>query len=355
MATPQMAADMSKAELLDFLLLPSFSLKETPSTVSGRGVGLDAVHATVRQLNGTVQLDTEQGKGFRMQVTLPLSQSIVRAVVFDVAGEAYAIPISKIGRVMKISAGDIQSLEGRQFFTFGNERIGLVSTARLLQLGEEDVHAGELPVIVIGTARQRYALAVDIIRGERNLAVQPLEPLFGKMRDVSAAALLDDGSPVLILDVPDMLVSIANLSGRGELHRVGGIGETGTKPAKRILVVDDSLTVREMERKLLSARGFEVNVAVDGLDGWNAVRAGGYDLVITDIDMPRMDGIELVTLIKKDAKLGNLPVMIVSYKDRPEDRSRGLEAGADYYLTKGSFHDESLLEAVVDLIGESGI
>jgi two-component system sensor histidine kinase and response regulator WspE len=175
------------------------------------------------------------------------------------------------------------------------------------------------------------------------------------MRDVSAAALLDDGSPVLILDVPDMLVSIANLSGRGELHRVGGIGEAGRKPAKRILVVDDSLTVREMERKLLSARGFEVNVAVDGLDGWNAVRAGSYDLVITDIDMPRMDGIELVTLIKKDAKLGNLPVMIVSYKDRPEDRSRGLEAGADYYLTKGSFHDESLLEAVVDLIGESGI
>jgi two-component system sensor histidine kinase and response regulator WspE len=153
--------------------------------------------------------------------------------------------------------------------------------------------------------------------------------------------------------VPDMLVSIENLSGRGELHRVGGIGDAGKKPAKRILVVDDSLTVREMERKLLAARGFDVSVAVDGMDGWNAVRSGSYDLVITDIDMPRMDGIELVTLIKKDARLGNLPVMIVSYKDRPEDRSRGIDAGADYYLTKGSFHDETLLEAVLDLIGES--
>jgi two-component system sensor histidine kinase and response regulator WspE len=353
MAPPQMAAEMSKAELLDFLLLPSFSLKETASTVSGRGVGLDAVHATVRQLNGTVRLDTDSGKGFCIQITLPLSQSIVRAVVFEVAGEAYAIPISKIERVMRLPADAIQSLEGRQFFALGNEHVGLISTSRLLQLGEEKMHAGELPVIVIGTAPRRYALAVDAIRGEQSLAVQPLEPVFGKMRDVSAAALLDDGAPVLILDVPDMLVSIENLSGRGELHRVGGIGDAGKKPAKRILVVDDSLTVREMERKLLAARGFDVSVAVDGMDGWNAVRSGSYDLVITDIDMPRMDGIELVTLIKKDARLGNLPVMIVSYKDRPEDRSRGIDAGADYYLTKGSFHDETLLEAVLDLIGES--
>ena len=116
--------------------------------------------------------------------------------------------------------------------------------------------------------------------------------------------------------------------------------------------MDDSLTVRELERKLLASRGYAADVAVDGMDGWNAVRTGHYDLVITDVDMPRMDGIELATLIKKDPLLKSLPVMIVSYKDRDEDRLRGLEAGADYYLTKGSFHDETLLQAVVDLIGE---
>ena len=118
-------------------------------------------------------------------------------------------------------------------------------------------------------------------------------------------------------------------------------------------MVDDSLTVREMERKLLLARGFDVDVAIDGIDGWNVVRSGEYDLVITDVDMPRMDGIELVSLIKKDLHLHKLPVMIVSYKDRPEDRARGLSAGADYYLTKGSFHDETLLDAVADLIGDA--
>ena len=122
---------------------------------------------------------------------------------------------------------------------------------------------------------------------------------------------------------------------------------------KRVLVVDDSLTVRELERKLLGNRGYDVEVAVDGMDGWNAVRTGLFDLVVTDIDMPRMDGIELVTLMKRDPHMQSLPVMIVSYKDREEDRQRGLEAGADYYVTKGSFHDETLLQAVVDLIGEA--
>lgn len=110
--------------------------------------------------------------------------------------------------------------------------------------------------------------------------------------------------------------------------------------------------MRELERKLLDHHGFEVEVAVDGMDGWNAVRSNSFDLVVTDVDMPRMDGIELVTLIKRDPNLRNLPVMIVSYKDREEDRRRGLDAGADYYLTKGSFHDETLIHAVVDLIGE---
>jgi two-component system sensor histidine kinase and response regulator WspE len=118
-----------------------------------------------------------------------------------------------------------------------------------------------------------------------------------------------------------------------------------------VLVVDDSLTVRELERKLLVGGGYTVDVAVDGMDGWNAARAGNYDLVVTDVDMPRLDGIELLKLIRLDHRLKSLPVMIVSYKDRPEDRTMGMEAGADYYLTKASFHDETLLRVVRDLIG----
>ncbi|HBO78022.1 MAG TPA: hybrid sensor histidine kinase/response regulator, partial [Cupriavidus sp.] len=140
--------------------------------------------------------------------------------------------------------------------------------------------------------------------------------------------------------------------GRIERVRHGGEETTQTR-RKRVLVVDDSLTVRELERKLLSGRGYDVAVAVDGMDGWNVLRAESFDLVITDVDMPRMDGIELVSRIRSDARLTHLPVMIVSYKDREQDRERGLQAGADYYLAKGSFHDTALLDAVRDLIGEA--
>ncbi|KAG0929178.1 hypothetical protein G6F31_017445 [Rhizopus arrhizus] len=169
-----------------------------------------------------------------------------------------------------------------------------------------------------------------------------------------AGALMDDGTPLLILDVEDMLLSVQKLIEGGRLTRVDGGGAVvQARRRKRVLVVDDSLTVRELERKLLLNRGFEVAVAVDGMDGWNMLRGEDFDLVVTDVDMPRMDGIELVSRIKADARLQSLPVMVVSYKDREEDRRRGLDAGADYYLAKGSFHDDALLDAVEDLIGKA--
>jgi two-component system sensor histidine kinase and response regulator WspE len=159
---------------------------------------------------------------------------------------------------------------------------------------------------------------------------------------------------LFILDVDDIVRSIHHIVTDGRLGDVYQLAEEKLKISKkRILVVDDSLTVREVERDLLQSKGYLVDVAVDGMDGWNAVRRLSYDLIVTDVDMPRMDGIELVSSIKHDLHLKNIPVMIVSYKDRVEDRRRGLDAGADYYLTKGSFHDDSLVEAVEDLIGEA--
>jgi two-component system sensor histidine kinase and response regulator WspE len=353
MASAPMAAAMSGAELMEFLFLPAFSLKENTTEISGRGVGLDIVHETIRSQNGTVRIESELGVGFRTYITLPLTQSIVRALVVEVKEEAYAVPIVQVERVIKVPQSVIHTLENKQFFDFGGEHLGLVSASQVLDLGDTDASAAELAVVVIGSGARRYALVVDAIRGEQSLAVQAIDPIFGKMRDISAAALLDNGDPVLILDVPDLLLSIDKLLHDGGLHQLTRSDHTERRKTKRVLVVDDSLTVREMERKLLQSRGFQVDIAIDGIDGWNVVRSGEYDLVITDVDMPRMDGIELVALIKKDIHLHKLPVMIVSYKDRPEDRARGLSAGADYYLTKGSFHDETLLDAVSDLIGDA--
>jgi two-component system, chemotaxis family, sensor histidine kinase and response regulator WspE len=348
-ATPAIAAALSDDELMEFLFLPGFSLKEQATELSGRGVGLDVVHALAATLNGSLRAESRPGQGFRLVLTLPLTQSIVRALVVQVAGEAYALPIARVERVLKLPQSALSTLGGNQFFELGGEHVGVVAAAQVLGLGAP-APADELALVVIGGARERYALAVDAIWTEQSLTAQPLEPVFGALRDIAAGALLDDGRPVLILDVPSLLVSIARLLGEGTLQQVaqprsqdGGV--------RRVLVVDDSLTVREMERKLLAARGYEVDVALDGMDGWNMLRSADYDLLVTDIDMPRMDGIELVTLVRADARLQRMPVMIVSYKDRPEDRARGLRAGADHYLAKGSFHDSALLDAVSDLIG----
>ena len=208
--------------------------------------------------------------------------------------------------------------------------------------------------MVMGEGAHWYGLVVDRFLGERELVLQPLDTQVGKIRDIAAGALMPDGSPVLIVDAEDLLRSIDKLVGAGSLRQIERAPAVNhRKPRKRVLVVDDSLTVREVERKLLGSRGYDVEVAVDGMDGWNAVRAGQFNLVITDIDMPRVDGIELVALINKDPNLKSLPVIVVSYKDRDEDRRRGLDAGAAYYLTKESFRDETLLRAVVDLIGEA--
>ncbi len=353
LTTAALAERMSETELLDFLFLPGFTMKDTVTEISGRGVGLDVVQNMVKGVRGTIRVMTQAGRGTRFQLQLPLTLSVLRTLLVEVGGEPYAIPLAQITHTLKLPREQIETLEGRHHFAFGEQRIGLLTAHQVFECGPPKPTEGNLPVVVLGDRSSRYGLVVDRFLGERELVVQPLDPRLGKVKDISAAALMEDGAPVLIVDVDDLVRSIDKLIAAGSLtgvHR-GGL-ESPAKKKKRILAVDDSLTVRELERKLLTSRGYLTDVAVDGMDGWNAARSGVYDLIITDVDMPRMDGIELATLIKKDAHLKSLPVMIVSYKDREEDRLRGLEAGADYYLTKGSFHDETLLQAVLDLIGE---
>jgi len=353
LAMPSMAEKLSESELLEFLFLPGFTLKDTVTEISGRGVGLDIVQNMVKSVRGAIRTNTQPGRGMRMQLHLPLTLSVLRALLVEVAGEPYAIPLTQISRALKLPREKIEMLEGRHYFHFGDQHVGLLTAHQVLDCGDPVTNSGDLPIVVLGDRNARYGLIVDRFLGERELVVQSLDPRLGKIKDISAAALMEDGSPVLIVDVDDLVRSIEKLASGGTLAKVQrGLLDSNSRKQKRILAVDDSLTVRELERKLLSGRGYVTDVAVDGMDGWNAVRNAKYDLVVTDVDMPRMDGIELATLIKKDPELRAIPVMIVSYKDREEDKMRGLEAGADYYLTKGSFHDETLLQAVVDLIGE---
>lgn len=345
-------AQLSEAELLEFLLLPSFSLRDTVTDISGRGVGLDVVSNMLKQVRGTIRISSSLQQGTRFQLQLPLTLSVIRSLLVTINDEPYAFPLAYVNRTLELRRDQLAMLEGQQHFSLDGRQIGLVSAHQILQKGELRAKDDLVSVVVIGDHEHTYGLAVDAFLGERMLVVQPLDSRLGKIPDVLAGALMEDGDPVLILDVADMVRSVEKLTAAGKLDVVQhGNGNLTDVKHKKVLVVDDSLTVRELERKLLSNCGYQVVVAVDGMDGWNAVRTEQFDLVITDIDMPRMDGIELVSLIRQAPNLQSLPVMIVSYKDREEDRQRGLDAGADYYFTKSSFHDESLLQAVTDLIG----
>lgn len=358
LATPAIADKLNDTELLQFLFLPGFSLRETVTEISGRGVGLDVVQSMVKNVRGSVRFTSQTGRGTRFQLQLPLTLSVLRTLLVEIGGEPYAIPLAQIVSTLRLPREKVEALEGYYHFKLGGEQIGLLAAHQVLDCENPPPPPTDLPVVVLGESREtgRYGLLVDRFLGERELVVQPLDPRLGKIKDISAAALMEDGAPVLIVDVDDLVRSIEKLLTSGTLNPRAALADIGLAPAprtrKRVLVVDDSLTVRELEKKLLASHGYVADVAVDGMDAWNAVRTGVYDLVITDVDMPRMDGIELATMLKRDPKLKSVPVMIVSYKDREADRLRGLEAGADYYLTKGSFHDEALLQAVQDLIGE---
>jgi two-component system sensor histidine kinase and response regulator WspE len=349
----QVADQLTELELLEFLFLPGFSTKEEVTEISGRGVGLDVVQSMVKAVGGTVRVATQPGRQTVFTLQLPITMSVIRALLVEIGGEPYAFPLTRIDNILLCAHADVRIVEGRQYFERDGVAIGLVMAPQILDLGGEAAPADPMPVVVISDRGQQFGMVVDAFLGERDLEVRPLDRRLGKVPNINSASLLENGNPVLIVDVEDLVRSIDNVLMGRRLSRVEfeKISEQA-RQRKRILVVDDSITVRELERQLLQSRGYAVDVAVDGMDGWNAIRGAHYDLVVTDVDMPRMDGIGLVSLIKNDPARKDIPVVIVSYKDREEDRLRGLDAGANRYLTKSSFHDETFVHTITDLIGE---
>lgn len=355
MATEEMVANMSDAELYEFLLLPNFSLKDQVSTVSGRGVGMDLIHEMMQELRGRIVIHSEEGRGCCFELLLPLTLSMLRCVVVEVSGFYYALPVGPLNQVITFSKKSINTLENRQYIrSSSGVQLGLVNAHQLLELPETQQEGAYQYAMVLGRGAYQYAMTVDSVMGETTLVERPIDSRMGKIQDVSSAAFLDDGTSILILDIDDLILSIERLITGGRVDRCDNFysADERAASAKRILIVDDSMTVRELERSLLEDRGYQVDVAVDGADGWNAVRMNHYDLVVSDIDMPRMDGFEFVTHIRSEFRLQHLPVIIVSYKDRESDRKRGMEVGADHYLTKGSFMDETFISTVKNLIGD---
>ncbi|MEY2714410.1 MAG: Gliding motility regulatory protein [Planctomycetota bacterium] len=350
LASQEMAQSMDRQELLEFLFLPGFSTAKQVTEISGRGVGLDVVQTTAREIGGTARIETALGKGTVFELELPITLSVIRALLVDIAGETLAFPLARIERVVQPDASALLAVEGRTQFLLEGVSVGVIDSVALLGLGAARAQRARESIVVLGSGEERYGIAVDGFEGEEDLVVRALDERLGKVPHLSAAAVRENGEPVLILDTEDVLQSVRQALGQGTLRGARRALSASAGPALRALVVDDSATVREVERQLLVRMGFEVETAVDGMDGWNVLRAGRFDLIVSDIDMPRMNGIEFVRTLRADPRFATIPVIVVSYKDREEDRLAGMQAGATAYLTKGSFQDSTFGDTVRDLV-----
>jgi two-component system sensor histidine kinase and response regulator WspE len=346
-------AAMDDEALADTLFEAGFSTREQVSEISGRGVGLDVVRQMVKQLDGSVRLQSTVGAGTRFSLLVPISRAVTRAVAVVVAGETYAFPLLRIERLVRAHGDQIHRREGMQYLAHDGGNVGLLPLAEQLGLGETHARPDGIDIVIIMQDGRRAGFVVDAVLGEFDLATRPLDARLGRVADLAALALMPDGAPVVLLDTEDLMRGALE---RERLHgRLAGSDEQDPRRRRRVLVVDDSISVRELVRQLLAARGYEVQVAVDGTDAWARLREWTCDLVVTDVDMPRMDGIELTRSIKQDPRLRHLPVVIVSYRDRPEDRARGLDVHADAYLTKSDFQEHGFLDVVQSLIGDAEV
>ena len=341
-ATAEMAARLGRAELLEFIFLPGFSTAVNVTEISGRGFGLNVVHSMLREVGGSSKIESQLGQGTVFRLMLPITLSVLRAVLAEVNGVIFALPIAHIDRLLMLNQNDIRPGASAAYFHLDNERIGLVMAQDVFHWPRPEKKPDNAAVVVISEHNSRYGLQVDRFIGSREIVVMPLDERLGKIPNISAASLAEDGRPLLIMEVEDLGRSINHLIMRG--------GVEDRQKVQRILIVEDSLTVREMERRVLEGKGYEVVTAIDGADAWNLLQVNDYSLVITDVDMPRMDGVELTRKMRAAPRFRGVPVMMISYKGLDEDRWRAEEAGVDYYLTKGNFQGEILLQAVQELL-----
>ncbi len=343
-------ARLNEADLLNALMLPGFSTAGTVTELSGRGVGLDVVRSMVQEVGGSVRLSSSVGAGTSIHFQLPLTLSVVRTLLVEIAGEPYAFPLARLDQIVAIDLSAIHGVEGRDTFNLDDRTIGLVAAREVMALPPLERLPDPVPLVVISDHSNVYGVMVDRFLGEQDLVVRPLDNRLGRVPNISAAALMGDGLPILIVDVPELVRSIDARLMQGDLRSLAAAPPV-TSSRQRVLVVDDSATVRQSLGRCLSGAGYRVEQAADGREAWTALQGQEVDLVLTDVEMPVMDGLELVRLLRQEPRLANVPVMIVSSREGEQDRLLGLEAGADYYLDKGSFSDARLLAAVHDLIG----
>ena len=331
--------ELSEAELPQAVFLPGVSTATAVTHLSGRGVGLDVVRAEIEAMSGSVDIESSpQGTAFILN--LPLTITTYRVMLVAIGAHTFGLNLTSIDRVIRIDPGTLASVEGRQVLLLDNGVVPLVPLAAVI--GAEASAEAPPIALILRRGAQSVALAVDDLIDEREIYLHGLGPRLQGLPLLSGAAIGTDGSVALILRTSAVVERALEM--RSALVAVSATEDAPT--VKRVLLVDDSITTRTLERSILEAAGYQVLTAADGAAAWSLLAEQAVDLVVTDVDMPRMNGFELVEAVRGSATLRELPVILVTARDDESDRQRGLEIGADAYIVKSSFRQEELLDAI---------
>ncbi len=342
------AKEADKAQLLSLIFKSGFTTSKMITDISGRGVGLDVVASEVSQLKGTIDVDTTPGKGCSFTIQLPISLTTSKVFIIRIQDQQFGIPVDFVKQVRQIKKEDIFNDNGRAAINMDQSPVSVVPLASLLEINAP--HPGYGPCIILKSGPDRLGILVDEIEDELEVVVKPHGNLLKQVRNISGSTILGTGSVCTVLDPPDLVRTAHTLGSTGLILQDEETAEDREKTARHVLLVEDSITTRTQEKRILEAAGFEVTTAVDGLDGWTKLSNRIYDAVVSDIEMPNLDGLNLTRRIREHEQFQTLPVILVTSLSKDEDRRKGLEVGANAYISKPSFDQSTLIDTLERLI-----
>ena len=339
---------MSELEIQSLIFESGFSTRTEITELSGRGVGLDVVRANVERLKGSIQVTSTPGNGCKFQVRLNTSLATNKVLIVEVDRTLYALPLESIQTMISIAPQDIYEIEGKPTINFEERSLSITWLASLLQLPTpENYSQGKLSLacIVLQIGSDLFGVIVDDLVDQQDVVLKPQSKLLKRIPNIMGATILGSGEVCMILNPPDLLHSIKN----GSWQNVSQPTES-TSVKNRLLLVEDSIVIRTQMQKLLKGAGYEVTIAENGAIALHKVQSQDFDLVLSDVEMPQMNGLEMTANIRQNSKYDRLPIVLITTLASPEDKRRGTEAGANAYLTKGDFDQQLLFDTLNRLI-----
>jgi two-component system chemotaxis sensor kinase CheA len=339
---------LNEREILALIFQSGVSTSPIITDISGRGLGLAIVREKVDRLGGTITVESRPDAGTTVRIVLPLTLATFRGVLVRAGDQRFIVPAASVERVTRVASVEIRTVENRETISLDGQAVSLVWLSDALELprarGESADHA---LAVVLGLGIERIAFRVDAVLGEQEVLVKGLGPQLARVRNVAGASVLGTGHVVPVLNVPDLMRSATKPAAP---HVTLASEKTAAVAKQSILVVEDSITSRALLKNILEAAGYSITTAVDGIDAYTTLKTGAFDLIVSDVEMPRMDGFELTARVRADKQLSGLPVVLVTALESRDHRERGIDAGANAYIVKSSFDQSNLLEVVRRLL-----